>query len=503
MYYGGVEPLERQIKDSDFKYTVNEERKTWVKNMYPYSDFFFSLLKKLKIEEYSFDGVCTFTHIEHVEHVEQGKGFNPNLELERLEESTKLHGATVGPAYYWFAGGCVYELLSRLYSEPKLYDYCDPTGDIDVRLFPPNLKKKEGQDNKYSNIYYGTPQDELHEYYMHFSTWIFERIVQQLELSESMFHEMFPNSVDFDINEYTEIPIENKRMELGYKDAKIGNLYVVCFLNETNSLLKIQIVLKIQEGEHTIIDHILECMTTLPTIYEYDPTNDKYEPNYQTISFPNHASFNIQRFNTLIAENYDSYGNRKQYYDVLSMRHKLINHVARLLYLFELFYRNRELLSTLTMPINISGAELMKWSRTNSNTFKYYKLVNGEFTRLAVPIEMFYNAYIQLYIEYQMHVIRKKNSYLHSSEEKRLNYALNFATALGNFGGRNIYLIGSNYQENHDNFMRFLFDGEPGPGAELEGGRKKMKRRNTAKTNRNRKQCGTKKHKCYKNRKRY
>jgi hypothetical protein len=101
-----------------------------------------------------------------------------------------------------------------------------------------------------------------------------------------------------------------------------------------------------------------------------------------------------------------------------------------------------------------------------------------------------------------MHVITKTNSYQHSSEATRFKHALNSAIALGIFGGRNIYLVDSNYQENHDNFMRFLFDGEPGPGPS-GGGRKKMKRRNTAKTKRNRKQCGTKKHKCYKNRKRY
>ena len=44
-----------------FKYTFNPERRAFVECIYPYSDYFMICLNTLKINEYSFNGLCEYT----------------------------------------------------------------------------------------------------------------------------------------------------------------------------------------------------------------------------------------------------------------------------------------------------------------------------------------------------------------------------------------------------------------------------------------------------------
>ena len=381
---GGLKPL---LKAPRFKYTFNVERKVWIKNLYPYADVFLEVVRDIGWNQYKYDGIGEY------------KVYGKNSYVEIACKS----GTTAAPnPVCYFAGGCVYELLNKRYTNVNLHKYCDVTGDVDVALYPPGLT-----DYPDGSLLFLKAGEEITSFYRHFTNWTFKHVVKNLNKYAAQFDKMFPNMVNFDIDEYHDIPDQYKLDKFGYQTEQVDKCRVVAFLNSDATMFKIQVVIKIQDGSVSVIDHALEIIipvTTDENAPEFIPSVDGYKKSandYNTIKFP-HTTYNVQKWSGLIFDNVNAYIERKpafsssNYKDVI---HKPINHIARLFYLYELFYRNRELMTS--NPKNVPPVLFLfgtreKEFKDKTNDFLYYKIVNNRFVKTTVPVKKFLHAYFEL-----------------------------------------------------------------------------------------------------------
>jgi hypothetical protein len=443
---GGLEPLLKTPTIQDFKYTFDKKRIIWIQNMYPYIDVFINTIRDIKWDEYNYDGVITVKTND--------------------DNSYQLHNCVnkTAPVYY-FTGGCVYEILNKKYRNVDLYSYCDPTGDIDVALYPPKLTEYE-----HGYCVFLDSENKIEPFYRHFTQWTFDEFVRLLKrniLDESKLDEMFPSMVSFDIDEYEEVPAQYKNPDFGYQLIQIGKLFVVSFLDKDNTMFKIQVVCKIQEDSVSVIDHVVEIILPLPTGQsdaDFSPTYEGYKiGNYNTVEFSNNNKYNIQPFQHLINDNIDAYLERKPAYSSPNYKdiiHKPINHVARLFYLYELFYQNTDLFYH-NKTVNLLFLGVMREAKKKQllPNFLYYKRVLGEFIKIDVSVRDFLSAYYNLLLQ-NVNITRFNIQYKNFFEEKF--YKINDK----NMGSpeNQIFL-----KEKHDLFIRNL---------KFDKSSKKMKTRN-------------------------
>ena len=55
---GGLEPLIKVPTNKDFKYTLNQDRKLWIRAIYPYIDIFLQSIREIPFQTYSYDGIA-------------------------------------------------------------------------------------------------------------------------------------------------------------------------------------------------------------------------------------------------------------------------------------------------------------------------------------------------------------------------------------------------------------------------------------------------------------
>ena len=370
---GGLEPLIKVPTNKDFKYTLNQDRKLWIRAIYPYIDIFLQSIREIPFQTYSYDGIA----------------YVKNTETDKIE----LHSCNTQtlPIYY-FSGGTVYELLNKKYQNLDLYSFCDPTGDVDVTLFPPKITEYYDGYTVFLN-----EENIMSPFYKDFIEWSFDKITENISKNTNNLDEMFPTAVPFDIEEYNEIEDKYKTAELGYKTVKIGNLYVVSFLNESRTMFKIQIVCKIEENMISVIDHIMEIIIPLPeNDYVNSPASDSYKIDYDIIEFSEHNKYNIQPLQNLISDNINAYIERKESYKYEKYIHKVINHVARLFYLYELFYKNEQLFQGKRLNLLFITKQNEKQIMPD---FLYYNIVGGKFNKISVSVKNFLSAYYSIIIK--------------------------------------------------------------------------------------------------------
>jgi hypothetical protein len=381
-----------------FKYTDNLERQLFIQEIYPYYNLFILIPLKVinKCQEYEYEG---FNDIYNY-------GGNDDI-IECLGEyniSNKIIDDKISRPNCSFFGGCVYELLYKKYGNPygidnyyknvDLHKYCDATGDIDIKLFLPKLQINNS-DNKTRGSFlpFFNKENKINPFFRHFTGWIFGLVVDlftnnEVVNNEEQLYEMFPNTVEFDINEYDHISDEVKNDDFGFRLKKVANFYVVGFFE--GRMFKTQIICKVVKDGITIIDHLLEFVIShydseplglgitipdeppddLTSIPEFgklvnNPLNINYQgcveyklmtKQIQEISFSDRVKikekFYIESYSELIEGNISGYTERNTTisnpedprWEGKKFRHKGFNHVARLFYLFEFFYQNVNLL---------------------------------------------------------------------------------------------------------------------------------------------------------------
>ena len=234
---GGLEPLS---KVPTFKYTFNEKRRVFIGYIYPYADYFINCVTSIPFNSYSYDANCEYI------------GFDDKKQII-------IPCNSIGSPVYFFTGGCAYELLNKKFNNVDMHTYCDATADIDVALYPPKLTYNENGD-----VYFLNKKGKISSFYNDFTRWTFKKVVQNIRTIQKQVHNM-EGIVNFDINEYHDIPEKHKHVDYGYNIQLLGKLYVVAFLNDDKTMFKIQVVCKIEDSaDISVIDHIIEIIIPLP-----------------------------------------------------------------------------------------------------------------------------------------------------------------------------------------------------------------------------------------------
>ena len=440
---GGLDPLAKVPK---FKYTFNEKRKLFIGYIYPYSEYFINCVTAIPFSSYSYnDAGCEYINFD-----------NKEQKVSQCSSS--------GYPQYFFVGGTVYELLNKQFNNVNMHKYCDATGDIDVALYPPKLTYNPGGD-----IYFLNTDGKINSFYSHFTKWTFENLVKNVKSIQMLVNNM-EHIIDFNINEYDDIPNDHKIDDFGYITQLLGKLYVVAFLNEDKTMFKIQVVCKVEDSGISVIDHIIEIIVPLPeSDIGYSPSGDDYtQPSINTILL-NTTTFNVASYSSLINDNINAYIERKKAYGSSNENiYKSINHVARLFYLYELIYQNQTVFPVDKIPLLFLYG--MKQQTQKELLFLYYyKIINGNFNTIKVDTRFFLNSYLEL-------IMKTQNVY--QFKRKNPDYFINSTV--------------SDIKQLHDRFIVELFNDDLFESSglltfsETTGG-KKIKRKHTTKN--------TKKHK--------
>ena len=382
--------FKENINEIDFKYTINPARKVWVKNMYPHLMKFINIAADVKWNEYKFEGdvMISFNHYTGSE----GAGYNPDL-TNNFKDSVVPYEQIVRAVgqqtlNYRIIGGTCYELLSDIYKNVELSWFADPTGDIDVNCgaipvidhnqeifnlteeVRNKFKDQFSPYNIYPKIKLFTLDNKINPYYKHLLDWIFNNLRDKLELLN--LNESFPNAVDFNINEYDEIPNEHRTPELGFNDIIIGKAHLISFIaenvvgNETDqtetgfNMIKVQLAFKIVDNGISIIDHVLEIMFNNDTnlisfgnkIGDYK-FNDTFEIqpfersfNIMKLDITKNGvlkTYNIDTIGNLMTDNLKAYKTRVIFIDNNDNNsiHKALNHIGRMFYIFDIIKNNK------------------------------------------------------------------------------------------------------------------------------------------------------------------
>ena len=164
--HGGFDPI--VIKPTDFKYTIDNDRKIWTSNNYSAGIYLLEVIKEIKWHEYTYNGPSTF--LDPPDDDDEAT-FNPNIDVPTTQiQPTRV--CTIQASYppinpdlsirqvypYKLFGGCCYEVLNMSRPGVKLHDIVDPTGDLDVRVYLPNINFIES-DKDFPDCFY--PIEEL------------------------------------------------------------------------------------------------------------------------------------------------------------------------------------------------------------------------------------------------------------------------------------------------------------------------------------------------------
>lgn len=472
---GGIDPLD---KVPNFKYTFNEPRKLLIGTIYPYAGYFLDLVTKIPFDSYVYNGANDLFFEKDV----SSRFFDKK---EKEYEIKTIICRNDGMPQYNLSGGCVYEILNKKYKNIDLHRYCDATSDIDVAVYPPRLECDVS--NGDPSLFFLNRNKEINDFYKNFSSWIFNQMKTNLLKIKSIIEKISPSIVDFDINDYDDIPKSNKNINLGYKVEKIGNYYLVAFLNDDISMFKIQIVCKVIENDISVVDHIVEIIIPLPeSNFLFDPISDAYKlPKINKLLITG-QTYNLQNYDGLILNNVDAYLNRKGIYGDSNEKdgiHKAINHIARILYLYELFYLNIDEFKPKLTELPILFLYGMKPNEQSIlKELNYYKIVDSSFNKIKINTEYLLNCYILLI---------KKNNYIFTQFTR---------TKQSYFRQMSL----EDEKTIHDNFIQRLFNEDLFVSTnglltfDIVGG-KKLKRK--TKKNRKNKRNSTKKQKKFKNKK--
>jgi hypothetical protein len=351
------EIFRKKLTNADFQYTSNQERVIWTKEMY-------AIMPKLinAVMDIDWDGF-KYTGNSHI--VRRIWSSKDNMATEISYDKPTEYNS--GIKYHFFGGSC-YELLNYSFPEVTLSEFMDPTGDIDVRVVLPALMDEYTEDidftfseietefQKKSSPAKFTPHFEektgpkmlvngkLNPFYDAALEYMFNQLAGSLRNHDI---ESIPlkNTVDFDIKEYDGIDDTFRSPSMGFRQCKFGNLHLVAFIDTTiekmdeSGSLRVQLVGKVVDNGVEIVDHILELVG--PYNNQYLTTNREIkqsEKDIMTLFVPKfERQVRIQKYSALIDGTLNAYLTRVDEVRLDSKYiHKGINHIGRLLYIYEL-----------------------------------------------------------------------------------------------------------------------------------------------------------------------
>ena len=404
--------LRRNIRGYDFKYTLDTTRKNWIKSVFPHVESLVDIVANIPYE-YNYHGDIIYTTYGEFPEEEKEETFEEAMknkdEIYKLEvlfqDQVPLSENSL---HYNFFGGICFELLNDTYPNVNLYDFVDPTSDIDIKISlnvnnTDIIKRKISHDNyqlmKHDNRYTDIKVEiclvinptirepdsipYLNPYFRDVSDFIFGHMLVELNGKNLS----FDNSVPFDINEYDAIDDKVKKEELGYMVIDIANSHakLIRYLDSDEKTLRIQIVLKIIVDGESIIDHLLEFLI-----------NNEFNTIEEVWSL---QRYNISSMYTLFSDNLKAYNERKTLLEVAGPRmHKPINHFTRFIYLLDLIKKNPQIYPEGSVS-NADSKLILK--HLAKKEYVYYVIREGQFIQKEIPtikiIYAFYNIFTKVF----------------------------------------------------------------------------------------------------------
>jgi len=386
---GGVR---QNIRNYDFKYTFDKSRKNWIQSGFPHVASLVNIVANIPYDRYVYHGdiVYSFEGLPN----EVPKDFDiENHDPHPIIRNDTFSVKGNNSLGYRFFGGICFELLNDAYPNTNLYDFVDPTSDIDIVVLAriPDQRESSKTYKQLSNDYIKTNQFSeidttkhlvvkpsleepnlepyLNPYFRDMSDFIFEEMLTQLNLLNlNVIH-----SVPFDIDdEYPTIVDSVKNDELGYRIENIlnSNAKLIRYVDSDLKTLRIQIVLKIVVDGEEITDHLLEFLITVTSV-------DNYDFHHKTLKLTipeSQRQINIDKINQLISDNLSAYKVREEeVYDEGARRHKPINHITRFIYLLDLLKNNDNLISDQSLILFALNKYILP-------SYIYYKVINNNFS---------------------------------------------------------------------------------------------------------------------------
>lgn len=451
---GGVR---KNIGEYDFKYTFDISRQNWIKSVYPYLENLLNIVVNIPYDTYNYNGDIVYTYSGVLK--EYDESYKPQTSMEDLPNpiirQSTFRVEKKNSVSYNFFGGICFELLNDSYPNVNLYDYVDPTSDIDIlitavmpephttmyaELFKKHNKDFEEIIHDYKLVIEPSLEEPglipyLNPYFMHLSNFIFESMLEQLnDLTPN-----FINSVPFDIDEYTQIDDQVKTGILGFRVVNIhnSNAKLIRYLDSNLKTLRIQIILKIVIGDETIIDHLLEFLfyppTPMPKPWSIlNITHLVENPNVDEVSKKVEEAKKIEaetnvkqqiwiltkidkpvvisELYTLFDDNLEAY--KKREFELKQegpRRHKPINHITRVIYLLDLIKNNPDIFDKLGLQRKQLIGNSIEKQMVPSYT--YYKVINNNFVLVSINtiniIYAFYALFVKIFLTRIQYFIKK------------------------------------------------------------------------------------------------
>lgn len=371
------------LRESDFKYTIDPNRKLWTKNVFPIADYLIDAVLKIPWHTYRFEGNCSVWYGKEKER-KRGNRWNIKNAENGIFEYNKIQAnikAKPQDRPYYFFGGCVYEILDRLYGQdpgvPKLRSFVDPTGDLDVYLRLPKItsfvplnasnpndpflldyvvaysfeespptnpndpntvtlntyKNRPGKVRNTTNcpsenaVQTSKDARTYNALIDGYTTWIMEHFAKNLlayKQGGTLWNSLFGNTVPFSIDEDTEGSFADKII-------CIDNLKIVRSFLPYMEKIKIQLIAKFDGMDRS--DHICEFLLPMANTLS-DSLYLQYGNNRDADQLQKGIFFSS--FFELVQGNEDGAKNRMPLM-VRENRHKFYNHIMRMAYLNAFF----------------------------------------------------------------------------------------------------------------------------------------------------------------------
>lgn len=387
---GGIDI--RPLRNANFKYTTDPGRIVWNKRIFPYGEYFISILQSIPYQEYEFRGELTLLEgrendAGEIDYVQETV---PDVVANFLDNK----GTYVKPYYYF--GGTVYEILNMLFfkrnalgntvdSIPNLHDFVDPTGDLDIIAFFPDIQTelaKEYDDSSFTHTRSSDERPESNTSYNqlvdHYTRWLFNQVVAKFRaIPNRIFNEIFAESEPFDYKADHEASFADLQ-------ESVGNVWIV--RTRVSNMLKIQCIAKFEDTEP---NHFIEFVFTVTEIVD-NASQDVVKPKLHLIkkACDYVGEFPVQSFLNLITDNVEAMTRRTLLWKE-EARHKYYNHVQRLKYLNNLLPKWVETTEAVPHPMKLKPP--MKLMRMGLK-YTEIKSWSSQFTMLFTKILKDYNS---------------------------------------------------------------------------------------------------------------
>jgi len=229
-----------------FKYTRNEKRARWIDALSPYASTIASIIPKIDWTAFTYNGPI-------------------EIETELKEEMTTrtANCRSIGPLLHEAFGGGACELWGSVIPEVPIRNYVDFTGDLDVRVTPPefivedpafiatlhSLGIADFEPYMSSPILLG--EHGFTEYGEAVTQWLYNQVVDRVREISPYFNK--PGFVVPDYREDSETAISDLQ-------TVVGNILVCRSPMLDRGMIKIQLTVKIESDSTAEMDHILELI---------------------------------------------------------------------------------------------------------------------------------------------------------------------------------------------------------------------------------------------------